>query len=167
MKIHRLNVILKNLSNHKYKYGFIKYLSTLKFEDFEYLLHHYLTTILRLMLRYKNKKANFLSKQWFINKKINSKYRKIAKAFYDANFDYCIKIDEKIQKEGKQIIDLLNNIRENQTILENLEKVQIYLTDMKNDKEIVEFASLAISTIFVKQELGKLYEEIGKLNKQK
>ena len=61
----------------------------------------------------------------------------------------------------------MNNIRENQTILENLEKVQIYLTDMKNDKEIVEFASLAISTIFVKQELGKLYEEIGKLNKQK
>jgi hypothetical protein len=126
-----------------------------------------LSVILRLILRYKNRKVNFLSKQWFINKKINLKYRKIAMVFYDANFDYCIKINEKLQNEDKKIIYLLNNINENQKILKNLENIQIILTDMKTDNEIVEFSSLIISTIFVKQELKKLYEEIGKLNKQK
>jgi len=167
MSIHRLNVILKNITNKNVKHGFIKYLSSLDFEDFEYLLEHYLTVIVRLMFRYKNKKANFLSKQWFINKKINSKYRKIAMAFYDANFDYCIKISDKIQQKDKHIINLLNNISENKKVLKNLENIQLFLTDMENEKEIIEFTSLIISTIFVKKELEKLYDEIEKLNKQK
>lgn len=38
---------------------------------------------------------------------------------------------------------------------------------MENEKEIIEFTSLIISTIFVKKELEKLYDEIEKLNKQK
>ena len=167
MKIHRLNVILKNLSNYKYKCGFIKYLSSLNFDDFEKLLNYYLSIILRLTLRHKNKKANFLSKQWFINRYINSIFLKITMVFYDANFDYFIKIDKNIQKKNNIIINLLNNIYENQNTLKNLEKIKVYLIDMKTDKEIVEFASLAISTIFVKQELEKLYNEIEKLNNQK
>lgn len=165
--IHRLNVILKSITNKNVKHGFIKYLSSLDFEDFEYLLEHYLTAILRLMFRYKNKKANFLSKQWFINKKINSKYRKIAMVFYDANFDYCIKINDKIQQKDNYIINLLNNISENKKVLKKLENIELFLTDMENEKEIIEFASLIISTIFVKKELEKLYEEIGKLNNKK
>jgi ATP/maltotriose-dependent transcriptional regulator MalT len=88
-------------------------------------------------------------------------------AFYDANFDYCIKISDKIQQKDKHIINLLNNISENKKVLKNLENIQLFLTDMENEKEIIEFTSLIISTIFVKKELEKLYDEIEKLNKQK
>lgn len=45
--IHRLNVILKSITNKNVKHGFIKYLSSLDFEDFEYLLEHYLTAIVK------------------------------------------------------------------------------------------------------------------------
>ena len=94
--IHRLNVILKSITNKNVKHGFIKYLSSLDFEDFEYLLEHYFTAILRLMFRYKNKKANFLSKQWFINKKINSEKRKkrLTRVFKVLYLKYKVRITE-------------------------------------------------------------------------
>lgn len=162
MKIHRLNVILKNISNYKYKRGFINYISSLSYDDFEYLLRYYMSALIRLMLRYKDRKANFLSKQWFINRKLILKYRKIGTIFYNANYDFCKKIDDNIQEDNKIKSELLNNIRENQNILNNLQTVQILITDMMDEKEIINFCSYIISVIYVKKELEKLYEELGK-----
>jgi hypothetical protein len=162
MKIHRLNVILKNVSNYKYKRGFINYISTLSYDDYEYLLRYYMSALIRLMLRYKNRKANFLSKQWFINRKLILKYRKIGTIFYNANNNFCKKIDDNIREDNKIKTDLLNNIRENQNILNNLLKTKILITDMKDEKEIISFCGLTISIIYANKELERLYEELGK-----
>ena len=159
MKIHRLNVILKNISNYKYKRGFINYISSLSYDDFEYLLRYYMSAIIRLMLRYKDRKAKFLSKQWFINRKLILKYRKIGTIFHNANYDFCKKIDDNIQEDNKIKSELLNNIRENQNILNNLQTRQIIITDM-NEKEIISCCGFIISVVYVKKELGKLYEEL-------
>ena len=83
--MNKLNVILKKCSNKKFRKGYVKYLASLDYKEFETLFIHYVEIVTTLSGRYALKKIKFLSKDWFKKRAANKKYDLVYDLFYDAN----------------------------------------------------------------------------------
>jgi len=165
MKIHKLNTILKKSNNNKFRKGFIKYLSSLNFNEFSFLYNFYMRVMTKLILKYKNKKIKFLSKDWFKNISLQNKYQELYYIFYIANFPYIQKINKNLEINNLKNRILLDNINDVKSSLENLSKKQININPYPTEKEMIDFNILIIGTIYNKQMLDNLLEELNKNKK--
>jgi len=62
---HRLSIILNKCYNKKFREGFIKYLASLDFAEFDKLFQYYMNVISLLLWRYQKDKIRFFSIKWF------------------------------------------------------------------------------------------------------
>lgn len=176
MKI-RLSIILKNSKKNKYKKNFIKYLSSLDFDEFEIIFNHYISIIFRALSFYKveyffekihflrnkfgidnNKfiKNKFLSKKWFCDIKMTKKYHKIYDIFLEANSEYVEKIQNKLITKNNRKEKILTEIININNKIKNMD-IEI------SNVNLTQFCSLIFYQIYIKIELERLVEEFNKI----
>ena len=85
MITHRLNYILKKCKRSKFRNGYIKYLESLDYEEFKYLLSYYMQTITRLVIKYNSKNIKLFSRNWFKYYFLKRKYYKLFNIFFTSN----------------------------------------------------------------------------------
>lgn len=166
--IHRLSVILKKCDNTKYRQDFIKYLSTLEFDEFELLFNKYLVIISRFLNIYSDlsftmfkNNAIFLSKKWWKNQRMKNKYCCFFKIFNDGNPKFITDIENKLKYKSKRYTEIALNLKDAQIEMENIISVELKIS---NNKEDLIRTSIYISkTIMIKNKLEKLSEELNKL----
>lgn len=167
MKTHRLNIILDKCSKKKFKNGFIQYLKSLDFEEFEVLFNHYNSVLTRLMFRYKekNEKVRIFSKKWFRNENLKYKYDVINSLFYDSNMFFVEKINNKLENNNKRISELIIKVREINQSLEIIKNTNFSFGDVLNTKETINLITLLVEYTYNNNELKKVLAEIEELNK--
>ncbi len=167
MKKHRLNIILNKCRKKKYKSGFISYLRSLDFEEFEILFNYYNSVIARLMFRYKskNEKISFLSKKWFRNEELNYKFSTLNLLFREANNIFVEKADKKISDNNKRISELLTKIQEIKKSLEYIKNAKLIFNENPDMIDMLNLIAILTEYIYNKNESQKIIDEINKLNK--
>lgn len=167
MKRHRLNIILDKCSNRKFKNGFIQYLRSLDFEEFEILFNYYTSVLTKLMIRYKYKeeKHKIFSKKWFRDQSLSYKYQQINLLFYEANYDFIEKVNKKIKDNNKKISELLVKIRKINESIVVVNGTKIEFVENPTTIEVITLISVLVEHIYNKNELDKLMEELNKFSK--
>jgi hypothetical protein len=163
----RLNVILKKCKNYKFRKGFIKYLSSLDFEEFEQIYNKYVRIIIRLIIRYRNKKIKFLSKDWFKNQILENKWDRLHTIFVESNFAFVTRVnnnDRTKNNKTRKILTDIDVVRETlKNINENVNAKTIEITDYSTQEEIFNFYVLLVDSIYLSLELEKLKDELYKI----
>jgi hypothetical protein len=157
---HRLNIILKKSSKSKYRKGFVKYLSSLDYKEFESLFLYYTNIISTLIIRYSTNKIKFLSKKWFNNLSINRKYNKLYYLFFNANSDYMAELSKNIQIRNEKREKLLQEIEQLQNIIKTLYSKEIIISTPLEQQNIIDMIILMSNAIDAEEELKKLIEEL-------
>lgn len=167
MKKHRLNIILDKCRDNKFKKGFIIYLQSLDFDEFELLFNYYTSIISRLIFRYKNKeeKVKIFSKKWLRNKFLNYKYQTINLLFYAANSNFVKLANKKISDNNKRMSELITKIKEINKSIEAIKNVNLTISEQPSMTEVITLITILIEYIHNKNESEKIMNEINKLNK--
>lgn len=159
----KLRDIWKNLFNEKIKKGFIKYLASLDYEEFDEIFDHFTTTTYRLRLKYKNTKIKFLSEKWFKSKIVLYKYDEMFRLFGVANLDFIKKSNYILDEKNKKKIAIIKNINEKRQILNTLSQLPFTITPYSTQNDILNFYVAIISNIYNSNELAKSIEELNNL----
>lgn len=165
---HRLSIILKKCKNTKYRQDFIKYLSTLEFDEFELLFKKYFYTISRFLSIYGDSnfklienKAIFLSKIWWKNQRIKNKYYWFLKIFNDGNSKFVTDIVNKLNYKSKRTTEIRLEINYTYIELENIINFELELNNNKDD--LIRTSIYIAKSIMIKNKLEKLTEELKNL----
>lgn len=160
--IPRLSKVLKNCKNKKYRKDFIKYLSTLEFEDFEILYNRYFYMITRFLAIYGNyNNARIFSENWWKIQKIKNMYKSFLSIFNDGNSKFVIYIQNKLIYKSQRSMDITIELTKSQQELENILKIKLNISNNKED--IIRATIYIIKTIILKNKLQKLSEELKTL----
>jgi hypothetical protein len=159
----KLRDIWKNLFNEKFKKGFIKYLASLDYEEFDEIFDHFITTTYRLRLKYKNTKIKFLSEKWFKSKIVLYKYDEMFRLFGVANLEFIKKSNSILDEKNKKKTNLIKNINEKRQILNALSQIPLVITTNSTQSDILKFYIAIISNIYNSNELVKSLEELNNL----
>jgi hypothetical protein len=121
-----------------------------------------------LIIRYKNKKIKFLSKDWFKKKAVENKWGILHIIFAESNFSFVLRVNENDRIKNKKTLKLLtdiNSVRETlKNINENVNEKTIEITDCSTKEEIFNFYVLLVDSIYLSLELEKLKDELYKTN---
>lgn len=158
----RLNVILDQCKNDKFRHGFVKYLSVLDFDEFEKVYDKYVGIIIRLIIRYNNKNIKFLSKDWLKNKILRLKWSKLHNIFVDSNSNFVVKINDNDKIQNIKTSKLLSDIKELINTLKNINESMLTIDDYSNPEDRIRFYILLSDTIYINAELETLTEELYK-----
>ena len=118
--ITRLNSILKTCSNKNARKGFIKYITSLDYIEFEVLFIHYTTIFAKLFIKYSSKKIKKFSKDWFKKKALDVKYDKMYALFADANFTFIIEFNKNLREKNIQREKILQEIEDVKKIINSV-----------------------------------------------
>lgn len=161
--ITRLNDILTKCSNIKFKTGYIKYLKSLNFEEFEKIFVYYASVIQIVAIKYEN--SRFFTKKWFKKYLLQLKFNILCNIFFEANFDYLIKIKDNIDIINKKREKILINIKNNKETLNNVLQLKFNVYKIPMTKEdLINFNILIIDNIYLTNELENLIYELNKLS---
>ena len=161
--IHRLSTILKKCENKKFRIGYMRYLSSLDFNEFEELFSHYSTIIAKLLLRYKKNKIKFFSKNWFKISDLEYKWHQLYRLFSLSN-PYFVELNMKnLDIKNTKKMELIMKIDETRRTLESIVSNPIALPQNTNQEDIIKFNLIIIDSIYTSEELTKLVEELNNI----
>jgi hypothetical protein len=167
MIINRLNDILRKCSNTKFRRGYIKYLRSLDFKEFEKIFIHYSTALQIIIIRYTN--SRFLSKNWFKKQILQIKFNTLCQIFFEANYNYLISIKNNIDSINNRREKILTDIKNMQAvlniILENVDNYNRTIKKILTAQDLIYFNIVIINNIYFTDEIEKLIKELNNLNK--
>mgnify|MGYP000848835058 CR=1 FL=1 len=155
--IHRLNLILKKSRyNYNFKKGYIKYLSSLDFKEFEELFSHYVEVIAIALKKYDTEKIKLLSKDWFKYKSLIRKYNTVFSIFFQANYDFTLDIIHRLE--------VRNNIKEeiikNMQLLLNISYNNIFSQDFKDKQNLIKLSICLSDWLYITHKLDSLNKQL-------
>ena len=163
---HRLSIILNKCYNKKFREGFIKYLASLDFAEFDKLFQYYMNVISLLLWRYQKDKIRFFSIKWFKYKILNYKYNQLYYMFSESNFQFVIIINENMKIENRRREKLISELDDVQKSIESLYNHQLLITlPILSKQDLIDFSVLIIDNIYLKDELKKLLDEVKEFKK--
>jgi len=157
-----LNDILRKCSNSKFRNGYIMYIKSLDFNEFEKIFIYYASVIQTVMLRYIN--SSKFSKKWFKKYKLNYKFGKLYHIFFDANSTYLFEVSKNLAEVNSKREKILIDIDKNKKLLDNLLKEQIILIAPIDRNNLINFNVLIIDNIYLTNKLDNLIKELNILN---
>ena len=161
--IHRLSIILKKCENKKFRIGYMRYLSSLDFNEFEELFSHYSTIIAKLLIRYQKDKIKFLSRKWFKLSDLEFKWHQLYKLFSLSN-PYFVELNMKnLDIKNSKKMELVIKINETRKTLESIVSNPIALPKNSNQEDIIKFNLIIIDSIYTSEELTKLVDELNNI----
>lgn len=160
--ITRLSEIFKNIYKKKFREGYIKYLRSLDFEEFDFIYHQYAGTVAVLHKRYESKNHKFLSKNWINLKILTSKFKVLYYVFHSANKDFMKKSFKLLEERNSKSLRILTEINEVKATLKNLENKTLMITQNPNSEDIISITSYFVSNIYNNQRLQELLDELKK-----
>jgi len=161
MITHSLNIILKKSLNYKFRRGFIKYLSSLDYEEFESLFVYYANIISTLLIKYSNKKIRFLSRDWFKYKILNIKYDIFFFLFIKGNREFLLEISKSMTQRNEEREKTLNEIDRLQHIINDLYAKEILVNVSFTQQDKIEVITLIYVAIDTAKELEKLLNSLN------
>jgi len=147
MKI-KLNDILKKSLNYKFRKGFIKYLSTLEYDEFNEIYKHYTSILLTLIFRYRKDKFIIFSKKWFNYRILQYKYHYIFKLFFTANPKFIERSNIETKKYNNEVSNLIDLINEKSEILQNISKTPMFLTQYSTNKDFIKYYLVIVDNVY-------------------
>ena len=163
---HRLSIILSKCYNKKFREGFIKYLASLDFAEFDKLFQYYMNVISLLLWRYQKDKIRFFSIKLFKYKILNYKYNQLYYMFSESNFQFVIIINENMKIENRRREKLISELDDVQKSIESLYNHQLLITlPILSKQDLIDFSVLIIDNIYLKDELKKLLDEVKEFKK--
>lgn len=160
----RLSELLKKCSNKKYKKGYIKYLASLDYKEYEKLFLYYFEVISILLIRYDHEYKRF-SKNWFKYKKINKLYEKLYNLFFDSNHVFLLIASEKLKKSDEEKEKIFQKIEELKKIIQAIFETELYVNIPPTNEDFISIMILLTNSLYAKNELNKLLEELNNLQK--
>jgi hypothetical protein len=161
--IHRLSIILKKCENKKFRIGYMRYLSSLDFNEFEELFSHYSTIIAKLLLRYQKNKIKLFSKNWFKLSNLEYKWHQLYRLFSLSN-PYFVELNmNNLDIKNTKKMDLIMKINETRKELESIISNPIILNQNSNQEEIIKFNLIIIDSIYTSEKLTKLVDELNNI----
>ena len=161
--IHRLSIILKKCENKKFRIGYMRYLSSLDFNEFEDLFSHYSSIIAKLIIRYRKDKIKFFSKNWFKLSDLEYKWHQLYKLFSISN-PYFVELNMKnLDIKNTKKIELIMKINETRKALDSIVSNPIALSQAATQEDIIKFNLIIIDSIYTSEELTKLIEELNNI----
>lgn len=160
--IHRLNLILKKCSDKEFRKGFVKYIESLDYKEFEALFIHYTTIIATLMIRYSAKTIKKYSVDWFKQKAINRKYDQLYNLFADANFLFVVQFNKNIGDRNlkrEEILQKIEDIKKFISVAFNKDVI-LNIPLLQNDK--IKIIIMLTNSAYAEKELKRLMEELNK-----
>ena len=161
MTKHRLNIILKKCSDKEFRKGYIKYIKSLDYKEFESLFIYYNTIISILMIRYSSKDIKKNTKDWYKQKELDKKYDQLYDLFAEANFDYIIEFNKILNEKNIIREKLLKEIEEVKEIINSLHTKEVTVNLPPSFTDEINILMLISHTIFSKIELQRLMEELN------
>jgi len=162
--IHRLNVILKTCSKYKLRKSYIKYLESLDYDEFKFLLFHYTTIAIRLMYRYhKEDKPKIFSKKWFRNKLLRIKYNDINSIFLEANPDFVIEIGNNLKISNDRKTKLIAKLTEIRNTIVNINSQSITIKTTLTKEDMITLFVWSVDYMYMNAEFKKVLEEINSI----
>jgi len=119
IKVFSANIILKKCSNRKFRKGFIKYLSTLDFQEFSELFDHYTKIFSKFMIRFNLINPKKFTKNWLKRRFLKHKFDSISIIFLEANRDFIIKINKELNYINLKTTNLLIEMEETNKTFSN------------------------------------------------
>jgi len=157
----KLNNILKNCSHsNKFKIGFIKYLKSLDFVEFDKLFVNY-SHIFSMMIL-KINKPKFLSKEWFKYRSLHIKFQKIYILFSDANSDFVLLSNKNVSDNITKKQNILKNFKDNQDSLTFLNQTKLELSTDPSIQDVINVTILIVDGVYIREELNRLIIEYNK-----
>jgi len=161
--IHRLSIILKKCENKKFRIGYMKYLGSLDFNEFEELFSHYSTIIAKLLLKYQKNKIKFFSKNWFKLSSLEYKWYQLYRLFSLSN-PYFVELNMRnLDVSNSKKTDLIIKINETRQALESIVSNPITLPENAKQEDIIKFNLIIIDSIYTSEELTKLVDELNNI----
>lgn len=160
-----LRQLLNKISDRKFIKGYIKYLKSLDFEEFNSIYLHYSRIFTILYFRYQQKNAKFLSKIWFKMYILKLKFKLIFYIFNVANADYIKKSSNLLEENNNKSLKILIEIYEVQNAILNIQKKPLVLTQNPNREDIIHAMVYFCSSIYNNQRLEELIQEFNKTKK--
>ena len=161
--IHRLSIILKKCENKKFRIGYMRYLSSLDFNEFEELFSHYSTIIAKLLLKYQKNKIKFFSKNWFKLSSLEYKWYQLYRLFSLSN-PYFVELNMRnLDVSNSKKTDLIIKINETRQALESIVSNPITLPENAKQEDIIKFNLIIIDSIYTSEELTKLVDELNNI----
>lgn len=160
----RLSELLKKCSNKKYRAGYIKYLSALDYKEYEKIFLYYFEVISVLLIRY-DKGYKKYSKKWFKYKKINKLYDRLYNLFFESNHVFLLVATENLKKSDEQKEKIFQKIEEIKKSIQSIFETEIVVNIPPTNKDYISIMLLIINTLYAKNELNKLLEELNKFKK--
>ncbi len=160
---HRLSDILNKCENKKFKDGYIKYLKSLDFNEFEELFSYYSGAIATLLIRYQKNKIKFFSNKWFKFHIIKYKWDLLYLIFSNANHDFVMNTSKNLDIKNTKKMDLIIKINETRQELESIVSNPIILTQNSSQEDIIKFNLIIIDSIYTSEKLTKLVDELNNI----
>jgi hypothetical protein len=158
----RLNTILKTCYNKNSRKGFIKYITSLDYNEFENMFLHYTTVFAHLFIKYSSKKIKKYSKDWFKEIVLNDKYDKIYALFAEANFSYILEFNKNIGERNKKREKILQEIEDVKKIINSVFSKEFVINLPPSQYQKIEILMLICNSIYAENELKRLIEELNK-----
>jgi len=161
--MHRLTIILNKCERKKYRDGYIKYLKSLEYEEFENIFSYYSLVMAKLLIKYEKNKISFFSKKWlkFIN--IKYKWNMLYLIFLKANKKFVNLIIKNLDIKNSKKFELISKINETQNILDSIISNPIKLSSNPNQEDIIKFNLIIIDSIYTSEKLTKLMDELNNI----
>ena len=161
--IPRLRTILDKCANKKFRNGYITYLKSLDYDEFEKTFNHYSTVIAKLLIKNKKNKVRIFSKIWFKIGNLEYKWEQLYKLFYMTNPYFVDLAFKNLNIKNNKRIELISKITEHRTTLNSIVSNLISLTQNPTQEEIIRFNLIIIDSIYTSEELEKLVEELNNM----
>ena len=161
--MHRLTIILNKCERKKYRDGYIKYLKSLEYEEFENIFSYYSLVMAKLLIKYEKNKISFFSKKWlkFIN--IKYKWNMLYLIFLKANKKFVNLIIKNLDIKNSKKFELILKINETQNTLDSIISNPIKLSSNPNQEDIIKFNLIIIDSIYTSEKLTKLMDELNNI----
>ncbi len=158
----RLNTILKSCSNKNFRKGFIKYIASLDYKEFEELFTHYTTIFAHLFIKYSSKELKKYSKDWFKEISLNNKYNEMYALFAEANFTFILEFNKNIGDRNRKREEILQEIEDIKKIINSVFSKEFVINLPPSQYQKIEILMLICNSIYAESELKRLMEELNK-----
>lgn len=159
----RLTIILNKCENKKYRTGYIKYLKSLEFDEFENIFSHYSAVMATLLMRYKKIKTKFFSKKWIKLQAITYKWQMLYLIFSHANDKYVRLVGQNLEIRNSKKMELISKINETRQALDSIVSYPIKMAPNPKIDDIVRFDLILVDSIYISEELNNLIDELNNI----
>jgi len=165
MKISRLSTILNKISNRKFRKGYIKYITSLDYKEYETLFVYNTEVVNVLSNRYLTKKYKFLSKGWFKSVSLKMKYDLFYNCFITANPQFMLDLNKNLKNRNRRREKILKSLADIREKIEKTYSMEIIIYDPPTFEDKVKLILMVANSISIEKELKMLLNEFNEFNK--